>query len=101
LPKPRRSDAGIEPETVSVTTRCGVIAKPAADISPIWLSVVWSAVDTLQYAKTRDISCGRALRRRRAPAAGAALPLHHSTALANERVHCNEAEQVVLRLKTP
>jgi len=71
---------------------------------------------------------GRALRRRRPPGAGAAVPLHHAaalqaapgqwpgaspgtnsppdclcpgSALANERVQTNAAGQVVLKLKTP
>ena len=43
-----RSRAAWEPETVSVTTRRGLIAKPAEAISWTWLSVVCSDVDTRQ-----------------------------------------------------
>ena len=44
--KPRRSIAATDPETVSLTTRRGCTAKPAALISPSWLSVVCSGVET-------------------------------------------------------
>ena len=37
---------------VSTITLLASTVKPACLISLIWLSVVWSAVDTLQYANT-------------------------------------------------
>ena len=44
--KPRRWAVATLPEIVSVTTRCGSMVKPAAAISPSWLSVVWPGVET-------------------------------------------------------
>ena len=46
-------------------------------------------------------ACAGALQRRGAPDARAAVPLHHPRpAIANERLQCNRAGQVVLRLKS-
>jgi hypothetical protein len=45
--------AATDPEMVSSTILWGWIENPAASISRTWLSVVWSAVLTLQYANVR------------------------------------------------